>query len=124
MWKRQDIERYLKERVCQSDQDDCIIFYGSLYELAGINAEDIGQRQRIHDLLGEISEDEVVQGRPLLSVIVVTQDTYMPGRGFFNLAQRLLPEQYTGQSQETIFMGELKRVKALKHLYCEQTGNE
>jgi len=119
MWKQQEIERYLKERVCQSDGEDCLIFYGDLYRLVGINAEDIGQRQRVHDLLGEISMNEVAQGRPLLSVIVVTQDTYMPGRGFFNLAQQLLPEQYTGQSQEAIFTNELKRVAASKHLYYE-----
>ena len=39
--------------------------------------------------LGQISEDEVADGRPMLSAIVVSRDTTLPGHGFFNLGQEL-----------------------------------
>ncbi len=39
-------------------------------------------------LLGEISEDEVEHGKPMLSAIVTTREG-IPGPGFFELARRL-----------------------------------
>jgi hypothetical protein len=39
--------------------------------------------------LDEISTDEHNDGRPLLSVVVVREDTEMPGKGFFRLARSL-----------------------------------
>ena len=40
-----------------------------------------------HGLLGEISWEEHEAGRPLLSVIVVNQETMMPGGGLIKLAE-------------------------------------
>jgi hypothetical protein len=42
----------------------------------------------IGHLLGEISEDEVARGRPMLSAVVVGS-TGRPGSGFFHLARAL-----------------------------------
>jgi len=39
-------------------------------------------------ILGEISEDEASNGRPMLSAIVTTVEGY-PGPGFFELARQL-----------------------------------
>jgi len=120
MWQQQEIERFLKQRVCQNDGDQCMIFYGVLYELIGINDEDISQRNHVHHLLGEISTNEVLQGRPMLSAIVVTRDDFMAGKGFVDLAQRLLPEMYIGKSREAVCINEFNRVKGAKSFYCEQ----
>ena len=38
-------------------------------------------------LLGEISEVEDTAGRGMLSVVVVRQDNWLPGGGFFQLAE-------------------------------------
>lgn len=40
-------------------------------------------------VLGEISEDEVGHGRPMLSAIAVSKGTHRPGDGFFGLARQL-----------------------------------
>lgn len=40
-------------------------------------------------VLDPINEDEVAAGRPMISAIVVSKDTMLPGRGFFILGQQL-----------------------------------
>ena len=40
-------------------------------------------------VLAPISEDEVAAGRPMLSAIVVSKDSSLPGEGFFKLGQQL-----------------------------------
>ncbi|GAJ01436.1 unnamed protein product [marine sediment metagenome] len=46
------------------------------------------ERNDFHKLLDDINRYEVEQKRPLLSVVVVNE-TYMPGKGFFRLAREL-----------------------------------
>jgi hypothetical protein len=41
----------------------------------------------LHGLLGEISEQESLGGRGMLSVLVVRKDNRYPGKGFFTCAQ-------------------------------------
>ena len=40
-------------------------------------------------ILGEISEDEVHEGRPMLSALAVGKESGIPGNGFFILARQL-----------------------------------
>jgi hypothetical protein len=40
-------------------------------------------------VLAPISEDEVAAGRPMLSAIVVSQDSDLPGEGFYKLGRQL-----------------------------------
>ena len=42
-----------------------------------------------HDALGHVSMYEVEHGRPMLTAIVVTQETGQPGDGFWRLARHL-----------------------------------
>lgn len=44
---------------------------------------------QVGKVLGRISEDEVAAGRPMISAIVVSKGTMLPGHGFFNLGQEL-----------------------------------
>jgi hypothetical protein len=53
-------------------------------------------------LLGEISEDEVKYGRPMLSTIVVTTAGH-PGPGFFELARKLKRLAATSPGEELLF---------------------
>ena len=46
-------------------------------------------RNRIAEILDEISLLEHEQGRPLLSVVVVQIETGRPGKGFYKLATNL-----------------------------------
>lgn len=46
-------------------------------------------RRRIGKILGDISEYEILGRRPLLSAVVVAQDTMRPGMGFNKLVDAL-----------------------------------
>ncbi|WP_338593203.1 hypothetical protein V6669_09430 [Paenibacillus sp. Y5S-9] len=64
-------------------------------------------------LLGDISVDENKQGHPMLSVIVVNQETKIPGDGFFKLAKDL--GLYEGllnniEQKDAFYISELKKV--------------
>lgn len=50
---------------------------------------DIEDRNMIGKFLGKISEDEFAAGLPLLSVFIEHEDTHLPGKGFFTMAERL-----------------------------------
>ena len=67
------------------------IHYGSLNQLLD-SPYDLTQSYERHQLgedLGDISEFEHSQGRPLLSSIVVAEENGLPGVGFFEMAERL-----------------------------------
>ena len=114
-----DVEIFLKRHVCESDDNDVLMFYGDLYKYVGADAENIGDRNRVHDLLGQMSMGEHRLGRPLLSVVVVTQENYTPGPGFFGMAREANPN-YSGLDNDAIFIKELKRVQAMRDFYCAQ----
>ena len=40
-------------------------------------------------VLDQVNEDEVADGKPMLSAIVVSRGTMLPGSGFFKLGQQL-----------------------------------
>jgi len=58
---------------------------------------------RLGKLLGEISEDEVSHGRPMLSAIVVSTSG-RPSEGFFNLARDLGKLRAKGKPEENEFL--------------------
>ena len=60
-----------------------------------------------HELLGEISRDEVAAGRGMLSVVVVHKDDTFPGKGFFTLAKQL---GFNVADQERFWIAEVTRV--------------
>ena len=55
----------------------------------GWSMHDIEDRKLIGKFLGKISEDEFSAGRPLLSVFIQHEDTKLPGKGFFTMAEEL-----------------------------------
>ena len=54
----------------------------------GYDMQDIEDRKKIGHLLGQISEFEHSEGRPLLSVFI-QHDEGLPGPGFFTMAEEL-----------------------------------
>ena len=73
------------------------VTYQEVAKLVGLPLEGNYMGAEIGHLLGEISEDEVRQGRPMLSAIVVTTAGH-PGPGFFELARHL--GRLTGSSRD------------------------
>ena len=56
--------------------------------MLGYDMQDIQDRQKIGNILGQISESEHSKGRPLLSVFIQHEDG-LPGPGFFSMAEQL-----------------------------------
>jgi len=57
--------------------------------LLGLDMDSPADRNRISELLDEISVGEHEAGRPLLSVVVIRNDHNLPGDGFFKMAKRV-----------------------------------
>ena len=73
------------------------VTYQEIAKLIGFPLEGNYMGTEIGHLLGEISEDEVKHGRPMLSAIVVTTAGH-PGPGFFTLARYL--QRLTGMASD------------------------
>jgi len=65
-------------------------------------------------LLGEISEQMHLAGKPMLSALVINRQQGLPGSGFFELAIHLgkLPANATDQDKKTFWKKELAAVYA------------
>lgn len=65
------------------------IAYGVIMGQIGLNVQDRFQQNTFYEILAEISTQEHVEGRPLLSVMVKRQGGGPQGFGFFKLAEEL-----------------------------------
>lgn len=65
------------------------VYYERVAHIAGLNLNDPFDREiALGHLLGIISEHEKASGRPLLTAIVVTKETNMPGKGFWGFNEK------------------------------------
>jgi hypothetical protein len=67
------------------------ITYSQFASDCNIPYSDVDERNLFHHMLGDISEFEVKEGRPMLSVLVHHKGDVLrtPGPGWFNLADKL-----------------------------------
>jgi hypothetical protein len=64
--------------------------YSHIAHVVGIPEKGNYMGREVGHLVGEISEDEVIHGRPMLSVLVVNKrEPNLPSTTFFDLARRL-----------------------------------
>jgi hypothetical protein len=63
--------------------------YSAIAPLAGLDMDSQADGDTIRQILTTISTHEHQQARPMLTAIVVHRQDNIPGRGFFELAQRL-----------------------------------
>jgi hypothetical protein len=83
---RQKVYDRLKEAARRRQ----LITYKELAAAVGLDwNKNYGKCRQIFSILRAICTAEVEQGRPMLSAVVVRQDTGMPGSGFFALARKL-----------------------------------
>jgi hypothetical protein len=82
-----DIQKHLIERARKGNT----IYYESLNQLIGspYNLHNSCERHQLGVELGDVSQFELSQGRPLLSAICITQLEKTPGVGFFEMAAEL-----------------------------------
>jgi hypothetical protein len=86
-----------------------MITYEGVARLTGLPQRGAAMGGQVGHLVGEISEDEVNAGRPMLSAVVVEKNTGLPGLGFFKLATDL--KQFSGKThnQRKSFLAKEKR---------------
>ena len=77
------------ERLVRAARAREFVHYGELAKMLSIDMDNPHFGAQVGKVLGEISEDEVANGRPMLSAIVVSKDDMLPGKGFFKLGQQL-----------------------------------
>lgn len=97
----------LYRRLGEVARSGCVVTYEEVASLVDLDPRDPAQRSALSALLREVSLHEHEHGRPLLSAVVVSRDTRLPGRGFFSL-MRLLGSGDDGD--EALFVRELQRV--------------
>lgn len=97
------------ERLKQVARAGDLITYSEIAPLAGLNMESQVDRNKIGDILGDISTNK--HNRPMLSAIVVHKDGGLPGEGFFNLARSLGLHHAHGEFADMeFFVQEVKKV--------------
>ena len=87
-----------------------LITYNGLNEKLnlGLNFDNPGDRKKIGEMLGEISDYEARQGRRMLSAVVYGQQDNKPGEGFFTLAREL--GFFHGDDELVFWISELQKV--------------
>lgn len=63
--------------------------YPDVATIMGLPRSGSHMAREVGRLIGEISEDEVKNGRPMLSALVVSSVTFRPGDGFYYWAREL-----------------------------------
>ena len=87
-------------------------YYADVAKIMGIPETGNYMGAETGHLLGEISENEYNNERPLLSAVVVKSNTGTPGDGFFTLACQLhkLEENATTEQKKVFWKNELNQI--------------
>ena len=85
-------------------------YYSDIAPLVGLDMGFPPDRNRISDILDEISRIEHANGNPLLSAVVILKEENIPGQGFFTLAQSLGLCDGNPDSELEFWIQELRRV--------------
>jgi hypothetical protein len=97
------------QRLTEIARQGNVTTYRPVADLLGIpDGVRLDHCRELIQALDDISVHEHSQGRPLLSVVVVGQETNRPGNGFFTMAQHngVLPAD---QDEDEFFRDELRR---------------
>ncbi len=83
----EDFCEEVAERLRQVSRDRTVINYGDIVAMLEIDVNNPRDRNDVNMLLYDINRQEMKEGRPLLTAVVVRKDTLKPGRGFFRFAR-------------------------------------
>ena len=115
------IHQAIYERLKEVAWKGELINYGEIAPMAGLNMESQADRNKIGEILGEISSSEHKNGRPMLSAVVVLAGVGYPGEGFYHLAHDLgLHHGHGDLADMEFFVQEVKKV----HQYWQAHSSE
>ncbi len=75
----------------------------------GFNLEISHERSRLNELLAEISEQEYIAGRPILSCLVKVEGSKGQGDNFYKLCERLGLGEWRTLKQQEDFLKHMRR---------------
>ncbi len=110
-----DLECKIRKELIKIAKDRQVIKYGELADRVNYlyKCHFGADEKEFHDMLGRVSAYEFQNGRPLLSVIVVTTSpktgNLLAGHGFFTLAKELGKQQGT-VDDDTFAMNEMNEL--------------
>jgi hypothetical protein len=87
-YRHQKIYHFVYHELVMAARYRGVVTYQELAKLMGLPMSGNYMSMEIGHILGEISDDEVAYGRPMLSALAVGVSGE-PGDGFFNLAKEL-----------------------------------
>lgn len=102
------VSQAVYEKLQEKARSRGITSYKEIALLTGIDTSDRHFAIRVGELLDQVNHAEYAAGRPLLSAVVMGQDSDMPGEGFFGCASRL--GRYSGGDKLAYWLDELNRV--------------
>lgn len=102
------MNQLLYERLCDVAVRGRVTRYSEIAPIVGLSMANPEHRDQMSALLDDISRHEHMQGRPLLSAVVIHMDDNIPGNGFFTLANNL--GLFHGGDRFMYFVEELRRV--------------
>ena len=93
------------ERLKEVARASGVIHYSQIAPIAGVGPRNLGQ------ILGEVCQGELHQGRPMLGAVVVRKDSHIPGQGFFKSARKMgLFQGSTDKDKREFWVQELRKV--------------
>jgi len=106
------MNRELRQRLIEAaSTDDEFVHYREVADLLELHRHQrLDHASIMNQTLEDISTFEHDHDRPLLTAVVVHQDDFWPGSGFFKMARRV-GKQKQGQDNDEFFVAELKRVR-------------
>lgn len=102
------MNKAIYRRLTETAVSRGVVYYSEIAPLADLDMASPPDRTEIGRLLGEISESEHEQGRPLLSAVAISHDGNRPGEGFLTLAREL--GLHCSSEDDAFWTAELERV--------------
>jgi hypothetical protein len=95
--------RLVRDAMIQAAHNGSTITYGDIADIMGLRPSGHQMGKEVGQMSGEISEDEHIQRRPMLSAVAISVVRRMPGPGFFGLARELGKLQGSSEQDERRF---------------------
>jgi hypothetical protein len=95
--------RLVRDEMIRAARNGGTITYGDMADIMGLPPRGHHMAKEVGQMSGEISEDEHIQQRPMLSAVAISAGRRMPGPGFFGLARELGQLQGSSEQDERRF---------------------
>lgn len=105
------VDQSLYERLLTAARAQETVFYGEVAEVLGVGADEPSAVAAVGERLAEISRQEVAEGRPMLSSIVVRVEDHLPGPELMQLGQEL-NQVAEGEDEVSFAVRQIKMVHA------------